>query len=489
MKKTLLLGLGGLALLALPLTWIWNQNLKTFTPVDFLHAVSLRSFNVEISSLGELEAASSQIVSSRLKGDQAKVIYMVADGTTVKAGDLLVRVDPAPYETKVNELRGKIAEQMALLQILQQAINWETHQTQMENQSADFEFQSALLEQDKVQYGDGPLEVLRVEAALQKAKIAFEELQGFTADLTLLDEEGFLNEAEKKMALKKLSDAQEAYDSALAQRNSYVEHVYPMLLKKGEASVKRAAIKKEETVKSGEFRISKAVAGLQQATTVLKDLQYQLKEAETELSLTEIKAPSGGMVVHREDFRNGGQKRKVRVSDILVRNQPIIDLPDLKQMIVRTKVREIDLHKIGVDKWAMMEVEAYPNLSLIGKVTSIGVLALSDLSKAGDEKYFEVKVAIHGSHPNLRPGMSAKVFIQGGKVKSKPAVPLHAVFLEGKKAHVYVSTSSNVEKRPVELGLCNHEWAEIVSGLRLEEKVLLTIAPEGEGHASAAARD
>lgn len=486
MNKVWVVGIGAMAL-AMGY-WAWTQSSPLLREEEFIYEVNLRSFNIEVSSLGELEAASSQMISSRLKGDQAKVIYLIADGTTVKTGDLLMRIDPGPYELKVNELKGKVLEQTAFLQILQQTIDWETHQTKMENQSSDFELQSAQLEQDKLKNGDGPLEVLRVEASLQKAKIAFDELQCFNEDLTLLDEEGFLNAAEKKMALKKLADAQDAYESALAQRNSYVENVYPLLLKKGEAAIKRATIKKEETFKSGEFRIAKAVAALQQAKVVLKDLQNQLRDAEGELALTEIKAPSPGMVVFREDFRNG-QKRKTRVGDILVRNQPIIDLPDLKQMIVRTKVREIDLHKIGIDKWAMVEVEAYPHLSLIGKVSLIGVLALADPTRAGDEKYFEVKVAINGTNPNLRPGMSAKVFIQGGKVKLKPAVPLHAVFLEGKNAFVYVQNHTASEKRPVTLGLCNHEWAEIVQGLSVQEKILLKSGVEGEQDAAKFARN
>ena len=478
----------GISVIALGGYGAWLRSSALLTQEEFLHEVNVRSFNVEVSSLGELEAASSQMISSRLKGDQAKVIYLIADGATVKAGDLLMRIDPGPYETKVNELKGKLVEQTAYLQILQQTIDWETHQTKMENQSADFELQSAVLEQDKLKHGDGPIEVLRVEAALQRAKISFEELQGFNDDLALLDGEGFLNPAEKKMALKKLTDAQETYDSALAQRNSYVEHVYPMLLKKGEAAIKRASIKKDETVKSGEFRIAKAFGALNQAKIVLRDLQNQLKDAEGELALTEIKAPSSGMVVFREDFRNG-QKRKIRVGDILVRNQPVIDLPDLKQMIVRTKVREIDLHKIGIDKWAMVEVEAYPHLSLIGKVASIGVLALADPTRAGDEKYFEVKVAIHGTNPNLRPGMSSKVFIQCGKVKLKPAVPLHAVFLDGKKAFVYVQNETACEKRPVTLGLCNHEWAEIVQGLSVHEKIVLKSGIEEDTDAANFTRD
>lgn len=489
MRRALLLGIGAIGLVAIPCYIAW----KSYTPhnhkgQDFFHEVSLRSFSVEVSALGELEAATSQMISSRLKGDQAKVIHLVADGTTVKTGDVLVRIDPAPFESRVAELKGKIYEQSAYLQILQQTIEWETHQAHGENQSADYELACALLEQEKVKNGDGPLEVLRVEAALQKARVSLDELQGFTDDLSLLDQEGFLNEAEKKMAFKKLAEAQEAYDGALAQRNSYVEHVYPMLLKKGEASVKRAAIKKDETLKNGEFRIGKAVATFQQAQTVLKELQNQLKDAETELALTEIKAPGAGMVVLREDYRNG-QKRKCRVGDILVRNQPVIDLPDLKQMIVRTKVREIDLHKIALEKWALIEVDAYPQLALIGKVASIGVLALSDPGKAGDEKYFEVKVAINGYNAHLRPGMSAKVFIQGGKVKQKPAIPLHAVYLEEKKAHAYVWNRSKIEKRPIEIGLCNHEWAEVLCGLRPKDQVLLSITPEEEAYVAAAAAD
>ena len=58
-------------------------------------------------------------------------------------------------------------------------------------------------------------------------------------------------------------------------------------------------------------------------------------------------------------------------------------------MIVKTKVREIDLHKIAIGKEALIEVDAYPELQLKGFVSSIGILAVSDGGRSSDEKFFD----------------------------------------------------------------------------------------------------
>ncbi len=132
-----------------------------------------------------------------------------------------------------------------------------------------------------------------------------------------------------------------------------------MQVKKAETSLKRAQMNKEETVKSGVYKVAKSVALVEQSDQVLADSWMQLHQAENELIQTEIIAPASGMVVHREDFRSG-QRRKPRVGDILVKNQPLLDLPDLSSMVVKTHVREVDLFKVAVGKKATIEVDALP---------------------------------------------------------------------------------------------------------------------------------
>lgn len=432
-----------------------------------------QDLKVEVKTVGELEAARSRIIASAIKGDQGKIIDLIADGVYVRPGEVLVRIDPTPFEDKVNQLRAQLKEQEAYVTVLEQALEWEKVQAEHKNRTALYEIEAAKLELDKIVYGDGPQEISRLKSAMQKAWLKYEELRAYSNDLIELEAQGFLNATEVKQAQKKLAEEQEAYEMAKQQYDNYVQHVYPMQVKKAETSLKRAQVNEEEVAKSGLYNIAKANALLDQAKQSLADLSLQLFEAERELSQTEIRAPTSGMVVHREDYRSG-QRRKPRVGDILVKNQPLIDLPDLTSMVIKTRVREVDLFKVGIGKKATIEVDAYPQLSFQGTISSIGVLALADMGRISDEKYFEVRIALDASDPCLRPGMTTRVTIHSQTAQDTLTVPLHAVFEEHKQAYCYVVNPNKVyEKRAIQLGIHNEHWAEVKEGLQEGESVCL----------------
>lgn len=432
-----------------------------------------RSFPIEIRTVGELEAARSISISSSLRGDQAKIIQLIADGTNVQKGDLLVKIDATPYEKTIDELTGRVKEYESHLEALKKALEWEIAQADHETKAAGYEMETAELELNKTIYGDGPLEAARLQATMQKTKIKFDELNGYSEDLLDLENQGFLNPIEVKQAQKKLQEEREAYESAKMQYESYINHVYPMLVKKAETNIKRLVNRQEEMGRSGGFKIAKAEAQLIQVDQELMDVKRQLQNARQDLALTEITAPSPGMVVQREEYR-ASQRRKPRVGDLLVKNQPILDLPDLNSMIVKTKVREIDLFKIENGKLTTIEVDAYPNLNLAGKVTFIGILAMSEGMRAGDEKCFEVKVAIDQSDARLRPGMTARVVIHADSVNNALSVPIHAVFEFDKKHYCYVEKGDGYVMQPVSIGLNNEQWTSIENGLNENDRICLT---------------
>jgi HlyD family secretion protein len=148
-------------------------------------------------------------------------------------------------------------------------------------------------------------------------------------------------------------------------------------------------------------------------------------------------------------------------------------------MIVKTLVREVDLHKITNGQKASIQVDAYPNLVFTGQVASIGVLA-SDGGEAGKgEKYFQVVVSIQGENLNLRPGMTARVVIHIDTAQNILAVPAQAVFSEGVNKYCYVCLGKNVKKVKVEIGRQNEDYAEIVAGLKNGDMVSLS-KPAGD---------
>lgn len=451
--------------------------LQEKTGTDILTEYSaIRSYPIEIHTIGELEAAQSTSVASLIRSDLGKIIYLIPDGASVKTNDKLIGMDPTPFEEGIEDIKGKINEQKMKIKLLKQAAEWETNQVDHEENAAKIEVTAAELEMKKIIDADGPIEHAKLKNNMQKSYTLYDELKNYVDDLLELENAGFLNPIELKQAQKKLAEEEENYLFAKMQHDNFITHIHPIQVKKATITLNRYKNKYEEILKSGAFKIAKATAQYEHAKQELADLQQQMKHAEYQMSLTEIKAPTQGMVVLKEDFRNG-QKRKPRIGDTLMKNQTVLDLPNLEQMLVRTKVREIDLYKIKTGTPATIEIDAYPELKFQGHIISIGVLAFSDYIKMSDEKYFSVILQLDGTNTQLRPGMTARVCCHADKVENKVSIPVQAVFEIENTLVCFIKKDHSIITTPIEIGLSNDRWVEVKSGLKENEEVLLSMPP------------
>ncbi len=91
------------------------------------------------------------------------------------------------------------------------------------------------------------------------------------------------------------------------------------------------------------------------------------------------------------------------------------------------------------------------------------------------------KPATSAADSALKPSMRCEAEIVMGKVEDATAVPIQAVFNEGMLRYVYVPEgSSKYARRPIKLGRLSERFAEIVSGLAPDERVLLREPKAGE---------
>ncbi len=454
---------------------ILGFNLRQNAPsLSIPSALAIRqNLKVDIKTLGDLEAKRSITIASSVKGDQGKIIDIIADGTYVQPDDVLIRLDPSPFEEKVEKLKGQIKEQKGYVKSLKHSLKWEIIQSKNKNRIAELELEAAQLELEKIKSGDGPQEIFRLKAAMQKALLKWDELKIYSKDLLELEKEGFLNQIETKQVEKRLNEEEEAYDLAKQQYDSYIQQAFPMMVKRAETSLKKAEINLEETAKGGHYTVNKSRLFIAEAQELLADLNRQLDEAKKELLETTIQAPSHGMVVLREEYRSS-QKRKPRIGDYVLKNQPLIDLPDLSAMVMKTKVREADLFKVEIDKRSLIEVDAYPSMLFKGKVISIGILALAESFGLNDEKYFEVLIALEESDQKLRPGMTARATIEVEQVNGVVTIPIHAIYAEENNHYCYIKhPSQGYVKQKIELGISNQHFSEVKSGLSEGDVVCL----------------
>ncbi len=451
-----------------------KQLLSENKEVDQITAVvKKRDFSIDLHIIGSLDAAKSHMISSGIEGTNGKIIYLINDGKWVEKGTTLVRLDRALFEKEVVELESQVESYTAAVKAAEQVVAFENNQVKREVVNAEYGKNVAILELKRLEEGDGPLKLSVLKEEQQKVELELKRYQSFLLELETFQEKGFENPSEVSSTKEKI----DAYTRELASVNkrykTYEKHVLPALIESGKAKVQNAALMLQQTEQGGKYKVAKVNATLLQIKGLLKTKKSSLAKASFKLDQTEIRAPFAGIVIHYETFHDG-EKRKPREGDAVFMNQPILYLPDISKMIIKTKAREVDLHKIELGQQGTIIVDAYPDARLTGEVTFIGSLATAADSKRSIEKYFQVLFKVNEEDSRLRPGMTCRISIEVEAVKNAVTVPLQAVFTDDQTSFCYVKTKKGgFEIRNVTTGRQNIEYVEIIAGLDVDEQVSL----------------
>ncbi|MBW1646263.1 MAG: efflux RND transporter periplasmic adaptor subunit [Deltaproteobacteria bacterium] len=424
-----------------------------------------RSFNIVVRSLGVLDAGQAHMVASTLKGSKGKIIYLIDDGAWVKKGDVLVKLDPAPFEEEIRELQGKSKRLAAALEAKKQLLEWEKNRVVKELSSAEFKIRKAELELLKYRKGEGPLQLLQYQDELKKISKKRNRYQRYLNDLRRLQQQGYDNQGEMARAEQELREVEEKYAAAKRQVESYQNYVYPSMLKKLEADIEQAKVELAQIRKGSVHRVAQAKSSVDEVEALLENCRRDLEESRKKLKQTVIRAPSDGIVILYEAYRSG-RKRKPRIGDLVLQNQPILYLPDISTMIVKTRVREIDLHKVEVGKSCDVTVDAYPDRKFTGRIAFIGALAAGSGADARGGKYFQMTVVLDRPDSRLRPGMTARVSILAARVENVLTLPVYAIFEDRDGRYCYRCRAGGCEKVRIKTGRENEDFAEVLAGIR-----------------------
>jgi HlyD family secretion protein len=433
--------------------------------------------DIEVQTVGVLDAARTHMVSSAIRGDKGKIIYLVEDGALVSKEDVLVRLDPTPFETEVHRLGGEVRSLAASVDSAKQMLAWEKSQTEREIRTAKYNLTVARLELRRLVEGEGPLQLAQYKGDLDKAKEEHDRYQAYMAELGKLQDQGFANPTEITLARQKIDQLGELYQTARQRYESYKDHVLPTSIETARAKVDKAEMEIEQLKKGTAFKVARAAAVLDEVQGKLETAQASLQQAMAELKKTTIQAPFGGIAILYETFRDG-RKRKPRVGDRVWQNQPLLYLPDISTMIVKTQIREVDLHKVAMGQLCSVRVDAYPESLLRGKVILIGMLATQRFEGGISEKYFQLTVTLTGKNQHLRPGMTARITVDSENAADILFVPVHAVFNDGSRHFCYrMEEGGKFREKAVVVGRQNEDSAEIVSGLDEGDRVSLLKPP------------
>ncbi len=436
-------------------------------------SVTRQDISVELNVVGVLDAAQSHMIASELQGPEGKILYLIDDGSRVRKGELLVQLDPVPFQKEVEKLETEVTGYEAAVKAAEQGVAFERNQVDREIANAEYMLNVSLLELKRLEEGDGPLQISQLQEEQQKAMLELQRHERYYQDLLDLKKEGFNNASEIEIIKEKVSVLQKQFATAASRSETYIQHVLPTLKESASAKRLNAELVLEQTTQGGVHKIAKALATLNQIESKLTAQRAALQQAARELQKTEIHAPFDGIVIHYETFRDG-EKRKPREGDTVFMNQPILYLPDISRMVVKSKAREIDLYKLALGQRGRVMVDAYPDTAFEGELTFIGALATAETAEPGQEKYFQVTFALTGEDKRLRPGMTCRVAISALSRQQVLAVPVQAVFQNGNQNYCYVLNDfGELTIREITVGAQNENLAEIITGLAVGEQVSL----------------
>lgn len=344
---------------------------------------------------------------------------------------------------------------------------------------------------------------------------------GVTIDFSKYADVNLLGDGEAKQKLRKLEDEYQVAQKSIAQTITKIEgtrrlHEKGFLskvelqtdeyvlendkLKLATAETARSLFLKYEFIKSGEEFLGKYIEAVNElgrarkaAVSKLAQADAKVKAAEGRYSLEarqrddikaqiercSIRAKRPGLVVYGgSSTRYYYGEEPIREGALVREQQPIITIPDLSKMIVKVRIHETYIKKILKGQTVRITADAFPDKTLEGEVTKVGVLPDSQMRWTDpDNKVYLTTITINRTTDWLKPGMTARSEIMIRTVPDVVHVPIQAVTPIGGKQFCFVAKGNGQEKREVEIGEFNDEFIEIKKGIVNGENVCLRAPP------------
>jgi HlyD family secretion protein len=232
----------------------------------------------------------------------------------------------------------------------------------------------------------------------------------------------------------------------------------PTTIRQAEINLDKAKRTFDQLQRSYDLKFQQAKSDIKNQEQDITDQKQRVNDLQVVLAKFTITAPSSGMVIYKKD--RAGTKRKVG-SSISPWDPVVATLPDLKSMISKTYVNEIDVSKVKSGQKVSIIVDAFPERSYTGSVLSVANIG-EQLPNA-DAKVFEVTIKVDGSDPILRPSMTTGNKIITKTIDNVVFIPLECVqtgedsipivYLKNKTKHVVVLGESNENNIVVEQGI------------------------------------
>lgn len=449
------------------------------------YTVARRDLPIVVKERGTLESQNNVEVICEvddIHGDGiygTPILWIVDNGSSVQKGDLLVELDASSHLERLDEQI--LDTERAQTKYTQARLHYENRLTRNETLKARAELNLNMAQLNLMQYEDEEggtfqIELQDVELDIQQREAQREIDQRNLVGIEHLFKRGYKSKGDLAQAQLNALRADSALNREIARRRELVDYSYARAKLKltGELeSAQRALIQVEQ---DNEAELAKAKAWMDSAELSLKREKERLVRYREQLEKCKIYAPQSGMVAYHVEASRWGQQSSIGEGVAVRERQPILSIPSLTEMQVKTSVHESVVDRVKAEMPVTVRLDAFPDRSYDGTVDSVAVLPDRGGWLSSDTKVYKTNVTIEDTinvADGLKPGMTAVVEIHIDYLTDVLCVPAQALVQRGEETWCYVSRAGKIERCVVDAGATNDKFVEICSGLQDGERVVL----------------
>lgn len=432
------------------------------------YTVERGDLDVAVEESGRLTSAKPVLIQVIEGG---KILTVVAEGTQVKKGDLLIGLESKTLIDEAETTRMDIGVSQRLLVSDAEDIRLYAQASDKALADAKRALRFARLALEQYRDGKAPLDRQDREIEVRRSAVELTDADEKAKRMPGLLEKGFVNPAELRQAELDAEAKRQAARKAKNGMDFFDRFEQPQQLAKLEADVSGAEIALASETQQVESKRQNKAEELKREEAKLIRLKEKSAKFDERIANLRIVAPSDGVVVYGDPEARYGETTRLEVGLELSAGMQVMSLPDLSAMVAEASVSESNVARIAAGMPATVTVEGLGDRTFHGTVGRIAITAIQAWMEA---KRYRTTVTLDDAQgAAFRPDMTCRVRIRIAKLADVVQVPIDAVSVREGKAWCWVKTTRGREKRTIELGQSSDAKVEVKSGLAPGEECLL----------------
>lgn len=243
-------------------------------------------------------------------------------------------------------------------------------------------------------------------------------------------------------------------DASIAQREAELSNAKAELDRKKQ--LVEAGVLSRQELDALEMRHRVAASQVELARAQRRQSEAEQRELNIRQSQTRVYAPIAGVVAQRH----------LDIGAMGGANTPIVTIVSVSPMVIEANTAEQDISRIKTGAQVSVTIDSMPGHKFSGRIMRISPL-LDAQTRNG-----KVEIEIPNKGGILKGEMFARVELNLGSERQTLLMPRDALVYRGEKPGVFIIEAEKAKFLEVETGLTQEDKVELLSGLKLGDKVI-----------------